>query len=88
MTYCIEWGDNSGECIGPFSSGTDVKLKHMWMEKGTFVISVKSTNIYGTDSEWNSMDVAISKARSFIFKDFKFLYNCKILFKLLTKLKI
>jgi hypothetical protein len=54
INYFFDWGDgtNSG-WIGPYNSGTTQYKSHIWNDPGSFVIQVKSKDIYNLESEWS-----------------------------------
>ncbi len=65
ITYCIDWGDNTNEeIIGPFTSGEEVTVMHSWVEEGTYIIRVKSIDIYNLESDWTTLEVSMPKTKS------------------------
>jgi hypothetical protein len=64
ISYCIDWGDESKELyIGPFPSGIEQTVSHIWNEEGTYTISVKVKDIHGAESEWRTLSVSMSKTK-------------------------
>ncbi len=62
LSYCIDWGDNSGEvCIGPFPSGIEQKSSHSWDEEDTYLIRAKARDINGAESDWTTLEVNMPK---------------------------
>jgi len=60
--YYIDWGDGFvDEWIGPFSSASEIKLKHYWYFKGKYTIRAKAKDIYGNEGEWSSLKINIPK---------------------------
>ncbi|DAC72796.1 MAG TPA: hypothetical protein DSN98_03175 [Thermoplasmata archaeon] len=58
--YCINWSDGTGEtCIGPYDSGKEVKIAHIWTEKGTFIIKAKAQDGFGGESHWGTLSVTM-----------------------------
>ncbi len=58
LMYMIEWGDGTQSVImGP--SGTETMANHTWTKKGTYVISAKSKNAIGWESDWGTLPVKI-----------------------------
>ncbi len=52
--YLIEWGDGEFEnWIGPFASGEEVTIGHVWFEKGEYEIRAKARDILKFESEWS-----------------------------------
>ena len=61
----FSWGDDTGEvCIGPYQSGEEVTISHIWLENGTYTISVKASDILGAESDYANLTVKISMSRS------------------------
>jgi hypothetical protein len=65
--YWIEWydGDPDGSWQGPYDSGEEVPFSHTWTEKGTYTVRVKAKDIYGTESDWSTLEVNMPKLRGF-----------------------
>ena len=64
VIYCFNWDDDTGElCIGPFPSGEEATLSHIWTEKGTYTINVYASDIHGHKSENATFKVTISRSR-------------------------
>lgn len=62
LYYYIEWGDYSiEEWIGPYSSGEEVIVSHIWEEEGEYTIEAKVRDIYGVESNMETLDVTLSK---------------------------
>lgn len=60
--YYIDWGDDQvDEWIGPFPSGFEVKIGHTWEEKGTYIISAKSKDNAGNESDWTTFAISMPK---------------------------
>jgi len=58
--YYINWDDgNIEEWIGPYASGTDVRVKHSWSMKGTYIIEAKAKDIHGEESGWATLEVTM-----------------------------
>jgi len=52
--YLIDWGDNSmEEWIGPYISGEEVIVQHIWDRQGSYEVRVKAKDIYDDESEWS-----------------------------------
>ena len=65
ITYCIDWGDDSGEkCIGPYKSGEEIIVDYSWNKRGTYIIKVKSTDEFGAESDWANLEVSMPKINS------------------------
>jgi hypothetical protein len=59
----IEWGDDTIEqngWIGPYASGEELKINHIWSDKGTYSIKAKAKdNISGLESDWTTLIVTM-----------------------------
>ena len=76
ITYCINWGDDTEEvCIGPYPSDTEASATHTWSEKGNYIIKAKARDVYGTESNWATMSVSMSKNKLLNTIIFKILDN-------------
>jgi hypothetical protein len=65
LTYCIDWGDDSGEkCFGPFKSGEEIIVEYSWNNRGTYIIKVKSRDEFGAESDWSILEVSMPKISS------------------------
>ena len=63
--YYVDWGDNQiDEWIGPYSSDHQVKLSHIWSEKGDYLIKVKSKDIFYEESEYTTFPISIPKSKT------------------------
>ncbi len=65
----VDWGDNSGGIWhGPYSSGQEISLKHIWENDGNYNIKAKSKDIYEYESDWSeSYQVTIGWNQAFLF---------------------
>jgi hypothetical protein len=72
IVYCIQWGDNSGEiCIGPYPSGEDAFVSHIFEEEGTYTIRVKAEDINEAESPWAELIVTMPRNRGIIISIFE-----------------
>jgi outer membrane protein assembly factor BamB len=56
--YFIDWGDYEYEkWIGPYPSGTPVKINHTWSERGTYTIQAKAKSIDNLCGPWGTLSV-------------------------------
>lgn len=77
--YYVDWGDeNNTGWLGPYLSGEEISLNHIWIEKGTYVIKAKAKDIFDEESNWTNYEITMPRNRLF--------FN-KIPVKLLTKLQ-
>ncbi len=58
--YFIDWGDttNSG-WIGPNASGEAITVSHTWNNRGTYTMRAKAKDIYGWESDWETLKVTM-----------------------------
>jgi len=66
LEYYLNWGDDywfggAAGWLGPYLSGEEITLEKTFMEKGNYTIRVKAQDIYGTESEWTTLEVTMSK---------------------------
>jgi lysophospholipase L1-like esterase len=58
--YWIEWGDDQvEEWIGPFDSGDEIILSHIWDEQGKFTIRAKAKDTHEGESPWGTLDITM-----------------------------
>ena len=51
--YYIDWGDGTfEEWIGPYNSGLEVTIGHIWDREKTFVIKAKAKDVFDLESDW------------------------------------
>jgi len=50
--------------IGPYSSGEEVIVNHIWAEKGTYIVKVKAWDYYQAESDWATLEVSMPKNRA------------------------
>ena len=66
--YCINWSDGTGEaCVGPYDSGEQLTIPHMWSEAGTYIIRAKAEDTYGAESAWGELSVTMPCSLSLPF---------------------
>jgi hypothetical protein len=77
VRYVINWGDGDTETTGFNSSGSDVKVKHTYSEKGTYNITAKAQDIYGAEGPEGKLVVTIprNKHSNFKFNLFNWLFE-------------
>jgi len=61
--YYINWGDGSIEdWFGPYASGEEVTVSHVFLEGGNYSIIAKAKNIFGTEGVWSDpFNITITK---------------------------
>ena len=56
--YYVNWSDNtSNQLIGPYHSGEEATIIHVWSEKGTYTLKVKARDIYGAESDYATLEI-------------------------------
>ena len=62
--YYIEWGDGQIEnWIGPYNSGEEIIISHLWSEQETYKIKAKAKDEYGEESDWNTIEITVPKSK-------------------------
>ena len=61
ITYYIDWGDECGgaEWHGPYPSGEEVVLAHMYTVRNTFIINAMTIDKHGAESNWTYFEVTM-----------------------------
>ena len=66
LFYYINWGDGtSEEWIGPYSSGEQISISHIWDEEKSFEVEVRAKDIFDLKSDWASLRVVMPKNMGF-----------------------
>lgn len=64
LYYLIEWGDGDvEEWIGPYTSGENVKIGHIWSEGGKYTIKAKAKDAIDMESDWATFEVNVPRNR-------------------------
>jgi outer membrane protein assembly factor BamB len=66
--FYIDWddGSNSG-WIGPYASGEEVYVEHIWSQQGTYIIRAKAKDEFGGESDWAELSISMPKSK--LYKD-------------------
>ncbi|MFE3845398.1 hypothetical protein ACFL1L_00870 [Thermoplasmatota archaeon] len=66
IMYHVNWGCCGDEIyeFGPYVSGEEIVLSHIWPEQGEYVIQVKAVDVYGLESDWATFEVSMPKSKS------------------------
>ena len=65
LYYYIEWGDGDiTDWSGPYNSGEEVPVKHIYETKGTYTIRVKARDELNAESDWGTLDVKIPRLKT------------------------
>ena len=87
ITYYIDWGDvcGGGKYFGPYPSGTELVLSHIYSNKATLLILSVAIDEHGAESEPTYFEVTIPK--NIIVKNSFFLQLLERLLIVLPMLK-
>jgi hypothetical protein len=86
LEYYIKWGDGDIEdWIGPYPSGEEINLSHSWEKGGKYIISAKVRDIFGEESNWETLEVTIPRSKAIVINSllYKFLQNYPRIFSFL-----
>ncbi|VVB60410.1 PKD domain protein [uncultured archaeon] len=54
LSYQFDWGDTTiSSWLGPYQSGELIQTSYIWDAPGTYQVTVKARDIYGTESNWS-----------------------------------
>jgi hypothetical protein len=85
--YCVDWGDDTGEvCIGPFPSGDEVPISHVWSEQGTYTMKVKARDTLNHESDYAEFEIKLEKSKAGNIVLHKFLQRLLNIFPILGQL--
>jgi hypothetical protein len=70
--YLFDWGDGTeSEWQGPFTSGKECNISHVWNEDGNYEIKVKARDTYEKESQWSDpLIISMPKIKSLKIFDF------------------
>ena len=86
LMYLIDWGDGVEEIIGPFSSGDEQKVTHIWERQGEYDIRLKSRDICFCESDYAILRVTMPKIRQSNHPFMSFFETHPILFRFLQRI--
>jgi hypothetical protein len=68
--YLWDWGDGEySDWLGPYKSGEEIELSHVWENQGIKTVKVKAKDIYDCESDWSEgLRVNIPRNRSLNYK--------------------
>lgn len=71
LYYYIEWGDGTTEdWIGPYSSGEEFKLNHVWKKQNIYTIRAMVKDENEITSDWGTLTISMPR-----YKIFQNIYN-------------
>lgn len=61
LFYWFDWGDESSSgWFGPYPSGKQINITHVWIHSGEYKIKVKTKDIFDAESNWSdSLNITI-----------------------------
>jgi len=66
LYYYVDWGDGTEkEWIGPYESGEKTKVLHLWATPGTYVVKIKTKDVFDAESEWTEFKIDMIKTKPF-----------------------
>jgi hypothetical protein len=85
--YWIDWGDgtNTG-WLGPFLPGISIPHSHTWSTKGIFTIKAKVKDVCGVESDWDELQVTMSRNKAINTPILNFLQSYPNMFPSLQRL--
>jgi hypothetical protein len=58
--FFIDWGDNTTSgWLGPYVTGTQIHVTHIWSIKGTYNVKVKAKDSMDSESAWGNLSVTM-----------------------------
>ena len=75
VKYHIDWGDESSEMTDFNPSGTDVKVKHTWSEKGTYNITAKAQDIHYAKGPAGTLTVSMPRNKATTYSLFQLFFD-------------
>ena len=68
LLYYIDWGDGKKEeWIGPFASGEEITVSHIWAKIGNFNVKVIVKDPFNYESDWATLKVTMPRNRALSF---------------------
>ena len=62
--YFIDWDDgDTDEWIGPYESGSNVTISHVWEKRGAYELKVKAKDTYDVESDWSELWISIPRSK-------------------------
>jgi hypothetical protein len=78
LYYFVDWGDGiNSEWLGPYTSGQQVTISHVWIKRGSYIVKAKVKDAYGVESEWGIFEVTMPRNRA--------LYYCSLFLRFLKQ---
>lgn len=68
VMYFIDWGNGDTEETVLYPSGSNVEIKHSWVNKGNYTIKAKAIDIYDAESNYSIFEINVPKNKAYYFK--------------------
>jgi hypothetical protein len=66
--YDVLWDDGTNLTnFGPYASGIEVRLTHIWNQEGTYTIKARACDRFGKCSEWAEFEISMPKNKNINF---------------------
>lgn len=66
VLYYVDWDDGSiKEWTDEYASNEEVTITHTWDEKGSYIIKIKAKDIHEEESDWGTLNVQLSKTKTY-----------------------
>jgi len=88
LFYWFDWGDGTNSTwSGPYESGEECNVSHIWFDEGTYEIRVKAKNKLGVESVWSDpLSISMPKSKTSNTSFLNFLEKHTSMFPLLRQL--
>jgi hypothetical protein len=83
VKFLVDYGDGNSEETGFTSSGSPLIVTHKWAEKGTYTITVKAQDTYGSESGEAVHNIVIPRSKSANSMVFRILERYSNLFSII-----
>jgi len=85
--YDVEWGDGSEITdYGPWASGSEIELTHIYSEKEAFTIRARANDSFGYPGDWEVFKILIPKSKPLNINILESLFERFLLLKQLVNL--
>jgi len=64
LYYYVDWGDGTyTDWTGPYDSGVQASVNHVWSEKGTYIITAKAKDEHGAVGPDGTLEVTMPRSK-------------------------
>jgi hypothetical protein len=64
VKYLVEWGDEETDEYGPYNSGDEKSISHIYYYEGTYTIRAKATDEISGWSDWATLQVTMPRNKT------------------------